>query len=230
MLQGADDAEAAEAWGSSVGERIWGPVCGEHTHAIGAPAPVASVLLRPSSAAANLVKQMEALVPVELLPRSEDTQASLVARLAKSEYLHPKLVLSKGNGTGRHKYVDLNSTQYAQPRRVRWGAPMRDPWKKHSEDDNGEVSVHLPCYRHSYSRSPLESTCEVVYPKLSINLPSFCGRRQDRSSHQTLCLHRPTTGSSASTTRRSRVLWEDTGTTSKVMILCHTWQQRTHRY
>ena len=39
---------------------------------------------------------------------------------------------------------------------------MRDPWKKHSEDDNGEVSVHLPCYRHSYSRSPLESTCEVV--------------------------------------------------------------------
>ena len=162
MLQGADDAEAAEAWGSSVRERIWGPVCGEHTHAIGAPAPVASVLLRPSSAAANLVKQMEALVPVELLPRSEDTQASLVARLAKSEYLHPKLVLSKGNGTGRHKYVDLNSTQYAQPRRVRWGAPMRDPWKKHSEDDNGEVSVHLPCYRHSYSRSPLESTCEVV--------------------------------------------------------------------
>ena len=112
MLQGADDAEAAEAWGSSVRERIWGPVCVEHTHAIGAPAPVASVLLRPSSAAANLVKQMEALVPVELLPRSEDTQASLVARLAKSEYLHPKLVLSKGNGTGRHKYVDLNSTQY----------------------------------------------------------------------------------------------------------------------
>ena len=48
MLQGADDAEAAEAWGSSVRERIWGPVCGEHTHAIGAPAPVASVLLRPT--------------------------------------------------------------------------------------------------------------------------------------------------------------------------------------
>ena len=57
MLQGADDAEAAEAsgLGSSVPRRIWGPVCDEHTHAIGAPAPVASVLLGPSSAAANLV-------------------------------------------------------------------------------------------------------------------------------------------------------------------------------
>ena len=123
MLQGADDAEAAEAsgLGSSVPRRIWGPVCEEHTRAIGAPAPVASVLLRPSSETANLVKRMEALVPEELLPRSEDTQALLVARLAKSEYLHPKLVLSKGNGTGKTRYVELNSTPYAQPRRVRWG-------------------------------------------------------------------------------------------------------------
>ena len=96
------------------------------------------------------------------MPTSADTPASLAARLAKSEYLHPKLVLSKGNGTGRQKYVELNSTQYAQPRRVRWGAPMRDPWKKHPEDDEKEVGVHLPCYRHSYSKSPLESTCEVV--------------------------------------------------------------------
>ena len=161
MLQGADDAEAVEASGSSVPTRIWGPVRAAHTNAIGAPAAVASVLLRPSSETANLVKRMEALVPEELLPRSEDTQASLVARLAKSEYLHPKLVLSKGNGTGRTRYVELNSTPYAQPRRVRWGAPMRDPCKQ-SEDDHEELSVRLPSYRHSYTQSPLETTCEVV--------------------------------------------------------------------
>ena len=67
MLQGADDAEAAEASGSSVPTRIWGPVRAAHTNAIGAPAAVASVLLRPSSETANLVKRMEALVPEELL-------------------------------------------------------------------------------------------------------------------------------------------------------------------
>ena len=79
MLQGADDAEAVEEASetSLVTRRIWGPVCAEHTNSIGAAAAVASVLLRPSSVAANLVKRMEALVPVELR-RSEDTEASLV--------------------------------------------------------------------------------------------------------------------------------------------------------
>ena len=70
MLQGADDAEAVEASGSSVPTRIWGPVRAAHTNAIGAPAAVASVLLRPSSETANLVKRMEALVPEDLLPTS----------------------------------------------------------------------------------------------------------------------------------------------------------------
>ena len=111
MLQGADDAEAARRRRSrpyryrdesgvqcvlniptaSEPQQLWQACC------CGPASPET----------ANLVKRMEALVPVELLPRSEDTQASLVARLAKSEYLHPKKVLCKGNVTGRHRYVDL---------------------------------------------------------------------------------------------------------------------------
>ena len=49
MLEGAEEAEAAEA--SLESRRIWSPVCGEQTDAIGAAAAVASVLRRPSSVA-----------------------------------------------------------------------------------------------------------------------------------------------------------------------------------
>ena len=56
MLEGAEEAEAAEA--SLESRRIWGPVCGEQTDAIGAAAAVVrvrvSVLRRPSSVALNL--------------------------------------------------------------------------------------------------------------------------------------------------------------------------------
>ena len=56
MLEGAEEAEAAEA--SLEPRRNWGPVCGEQTDAIGAAAAVVrvrvSVLRRPSSVALNL--------------------------------------------------------------------------------------------------------------------------------------------------------------------------------
>ena len=69
MLEGAEEAEAAEA--SLESRRIWGPVCGEQTDAIGAAAAVASVLRRPSSVALNLhVLHVLSEVSSYLEPRS----------------------------------------------------------------------------------------------------------------------------------------------------------------
>ena len=74
MLEGAEEAEAAEA--SLEPRRIWGPaVCGEQTDAIGAAAAVVrvrvSVLRRPSSVALNLhVLHVLSEVSSYLEPRS----------------------------------------------------------------------------------------------------------------------------------------------------------------
>ena len=157
---GVEEEEAAEATKAPTETKVlWGPVTKQVTDAIGAPAAVASVLLRTSSATAEVAARMKALVPVNILPTAGDTPKSLAARLAQSEYLHPKFVLSRGNGTGRLKYIDLNSTQYAQPRRVRWGVPMEVDRPQHEHETS---IVRLPCYPHSYARSPLDATCEVV--------------------------------------------------------------------
>ena len=136
-----DAEEAVEATKMPTEARVlWGPVTKQVADAIGVPTAVASVLLRPSSATAEAAARMEALVPANILPTAGDTLKSLVARLAQSEYLHPKSVLSRGNGTGRRKYIDLNSTHYAQPRRVQWGAPMK---VRRPQDEHESSSVCL---------------------------------------------------------------------------------------
>ena len=118
--------EAVEATEMPTETRVlWGPVTKQVADAIGVPTAVASVLLRPSSATAEAAARMEALVPANILPTAGDTLKSLVARLAQSEYLHPKSVLSRGNGTGRRKYIDLNSQGTADGRREPCVRPQR---------------------------------------------------------------------------------------------------------
>ena len=93
---GVEEEEAAEATKAPTETKVlWGPVTKQVTDAIGAPAAVASVLLRTSSATAEVAARMKALVPVNILPTAGDTPKSLAARLAQSEYLHPKFVLSR---------------------------------------------------------------------------------------------------------------------------------------
>ena len=161
MSSRADDLDADEASehadesaGPRIARRIWGPVTKDVSESIGAPAAVASVQLQPRCIPFELLQEVHALVPVEVLPTAEDTKRSLAVRLAKSDYLHPVFVLNKGNGTGKCKYVQLNRTEYAQPRRVRWGSPAGH---KVEED-----LVCLPSYPHNYTRSPLDITCEKV--------------------------------------------------------------------
>ena len=80
MLEGAEEAEAAEA--SLEPRRNWGPVCGEQTDAIGAAAAVVrvrvSVLRRPSSVAWGLQK------------RKVHVLASCAARNVDSLVLQPR--------------------------------------------------------------------------------------------------------------------------------------------
>ena len=113
----ADEASehADESAGPRIARRIWGPVTKDVSESIGAPAAVASVQLQPRCIPFELLQEVHALVPVEVLPTAEDTKRSLAVRLAKSDYLHPVFVLNKGNGTGKCKYVQLNRTEYSQP-------------------------------------------------------------------------------------------------------------------
>ena len=152
LLQEAEHAD--ESAGPRIARRIWGPVTKDVSASIGFTAAVASVQLQPRCIPFELLQEVHALVPVEVLPTAEDTKRSLAARLAKSDYLHPVFVLNKGNGTGKCKYVQLNRTEYAQPRRVRWGSPAG-----HNVEQD---LVRLPSYPHNYTRSPLDITCERV--------------------------------------------------------------------
>ena len=62
---------ADEAAGPRIARRIWGPVTKDVSESIGAPAAVASVLLQPRCIPFELLQEVHALVPVEVLPAAE---------------------------------------------------------------------------------------------------------------------------------------------------------------
>ena len=80
MSSRADDLDADEASehadesaGPRIARRIWGPVTKDVSESIGAPAAVASVQLQPRCIPFELLQEVHALVPVEVLPTAEDT-------------------------------------------------------------------------------------------------------------------------------------------------------------
>ena len=81
LLQEAEHAD--ESAGPRIARRIWGPVTKDVSESIGFPAAVASVQLQPRCIPFELLQEVHALVPVEVLPTAEDTKRSLAARLAK---------------------------------------------------------------------------------------------------------------------------------------------------
>ena len=121
-----------EMSGSSVAEAynvMWGPVEEEIAKKYGALAGGQSILVRPVIDAKgewlSLMERVRALIPEALLPCADDDTASLVRRLAASDFLDDIHVLRGGRGPQR---VRLNATDYAQPRRVTWsvGADLKD--------------------------------------------------------------------------------------------------------
>ena len=74
----ADDSDADEASehadesaGPRIARRIWGPVTKDVSGSIGAPAAVASVQLQPRCIPFELLQEVHALVPVEVLPTAD---------------------------------------------------------------------------------------------------------------------------------------------------------------
>jgi hypothetical protein len=99
--------------------RTWGPILKANAEGCGAPAPAASVLLRPTDIAlVNAARSVLALLPDALIPKSSDTATSLAQRLKQSDFLDPTQALSKGNGS--KGLVALNASTYPQPRRKCW--------------------------------------------------------------------------------------------------------------
>ena len=98
--------------------RLWGPVQKERAEEVGALAAACSVLLKPLQLPAEMLRNMQQLVPNDILPAMSDTAASLCARLKSSSFLHPTWYLKSKVGHSRH--IKVNETSYPQPRRVRW--------------------------------------------------------------------------------------------------------------
>ena len=77
--------------------RVWGPVLADDAAAAGCPRAAVSVVIKPHISV-QVVGAALQCVPTELLPRVDDTAASLVARLAASPFLDDAHVLNGGNG------------------------------------------------------------------------------------------------------------------------------------
>jgi hypothetical protein len=137
--------------------RLWGPVQQTEARRVGALAAASSVLLKPVQSPKKLIDELRALIPPEVLPRTSDTAASLCVRLAASSFFPSSWVLWKGHGKGG-RYVDLNKTTYAQPRRLQWGVPT-EPLRA---DADGGSCAKLLVYPHYYTRSPLDAEVHVM--------------------------------------------------------------------
>ena len=105
---------------------VWGPVEHETGKKYGALAGCTSILVRPvdaNSECRSIMERVRALIPKALLPCTDDDTASLVRRLAASDFLDDIHVLRGGRGPQR---VRLNATSYEQPRRVTWSVEAEE--------------------------------------------------------------------------------------------------------
>ena len=126
---------------SRPGEVVWGPIGIEDAAAAGSRMPSASVVLR----------AREPSRP----PATEVLRAalkSLISRLAASTFLEDSHVL-KGGGNGR-RYIRLNATGYAQPRRRSWSVLVAPP---HIDEDGDCVWTGLNYT--AYGRRPSDWEC-----------------------------------------------------------------------
>jgi hypothetical protein len=140
-------------------ERVWGPVSAADAIAVGCVRAAASVVIRPKLSPHALAAAVRC-VPTEVLPRADDTPATLAARLALTPWLDDAHVLNAGNGRrGKHgkKRRRLNETTYQQPRRKSWSVtvlPQRP-------DEDGEQVVSL-CNYSAYGREAKDVRCEPM--------------------------------------------------------------------
>lgn len=122
-------------------ERIWGPVSEVEAAKVGCIRAAASVVIMCAIAPSVLNGAMQC-IPVELLPRADDTAEELAARLGESTFLDNAHVLNGGNGKrGRfgQKRRRLNETCYPAPRRKSWSVVVRPE----EPDEDGDAVLRL---------------------------------------------------------------------------------------
>ena len=136
--------------------RVWGPVLADDAAAAGCRRAAVSVVIKPHISV-HVVGAALQCVPTELLPRVDDTAASLVARLAASPFLDDAHVLNGGNGkrgANGKKRRRLNATHYPAPRRKSWSVVVHAA----SKDEDGEWVTGLFNYS-AYGRLAEDVRC-----------------------------------------------------------------------
>ena len=137
------------------GEVVWGPIGIEEAAAAGSRMPSASVVLR-GIVDDQLRTAALSAVPREVLQWPEDDSVkSLISRLAASTFLEDSHVL-KGGGSGK-RYIRLNETSYAQPRRRSWSVLVAPP---HVDEDGDYVWTGLNYT--AYGRRPSDWQCRPM--------------------------------------------------------------------
>ena len=96
-------------------ERIWGPVSEVEAAKVGCIRAAASVVIM-CAIAPSVLNGAVQCIPVELLPRADDTAEELAARLGESTFLDNAHVLNGGNGKRPRKATQLGGQERQLPR------------------------------------------------------------------------------------------------------------------
>ena len=113
---------SVETWEPPSFKIVWGPVSEERAVRFGAISGCESILIRPTMTLEleGILQRIRALMPDAMFPREGDDADSLARRLGDCDFLDD--IHCRKGGTGR-RYIRLNNTTYAQPRRVTWSEP-----------------------------------------------------------------------------------------------------------
>ena len=131
---------------------VWGPLSNEKTRAVGAHAPVCSVVIRPDIPAATM-EMVRKYVVLPLQPKEGDTPKELCARLARCTLLdNPRMLCAHRGRHGWYEY--LNSTTWKQPRRATFSACLDSDYM----DEDGDLVCDLVDYPH-HRRHPDDHFC-----------------------------------------------------------------------
>jgi len=128
-------------------EVLWWPVSLKEARLCGAHTPASSVLLR-LCIDDTMLKALNDIIPDSIKPRQIDTAATLAKRLDSCKWLDELRVKKGGRGPS---LVALNTTSYAQPRRVTWSVVVSNPAK----DSDGDMVLTLFSY-HQFGHCPTE--------------------------------------------------------------------------
>ena len=138
--------------------QVWGPLSSTETRAIGAHAPVCTVVIRPTIPA-ELRQRLKEEVVDEVSPLPGDTADTLQVRLSEITLLdNPRVQKNSKPKTAWHtSYVQLNSTTMPQPRRVTFSEQKSPP----HVDKDGDQVVELFGYHHCYRARGDATICRV---------------------------------------------------------------------